>query len=59
MKMTDKTTSWVVTALGAAVAAAGASALKRGPLAAGAMGFGAAHIIMGLLNMSRLCDRHY
>jgi len=45
-------TSWVVTGLGAAVTALGATALS-GPLAAGAIGFGTAHILLGLLDMRR------
>lgn len=50
--MKATTTSWVVTGLGAAVAAVGATALS-GPLAAGAIGFGAAHVVLGLLDMTR------
>jgi len=51
-KMKKATTSWVVTGLGAAVTTIGATALS-GPLAAGAIGFGAAHIALGLLDMAR------
>ncbi|KUK41076.1 MAG: Uncharacterized protein XD69_0871 [Clostridia bacterium 62_21] len=50
--MKPTTTSWVVTGLGAAVTALGATALS-GPLAAGAVGFGAAHVVLGLLDMAR------
>ncbi|KUK63396.1 MAG: Uncharacterized protein XD84_2070 [Desulfotomaculum sp. 46_80] len=50
--MKKATTSWVVTGLGAAVTTIGATALS-GPLAAGAIGFGAAHIALGLLDMAR------
>ncbi|MGQ9497536.1 MAG: hypothetical protein ACUVRC_06250 [Desulfotomaculales bacterium] len=50
--MKATTTSWVVTGLGAAVTALGATALS-GPLAAGAIGFGTAHILLGLLDMRR------
>lgn len=52
MKMRATSTGWVVTALGAAITAAGATVLK-GSLGAGAIGFGAAHILLGLLDMSR------
>ncbi|HAU32713.1 MAG TPA: hypothetical protein DCW46_10795 [Desulfotomaculum sp.] len=51
-EMKKTTTSWVVTGLGAAVTTIGATALS-GPLAAGAIGFGAAHIALGLLDMVR------
>lgn len=52
MKARAKTTSWVVTGLGAAVTAVGATALS-GPIAAGAIGFGAAHMVLGVLDMYR------
>ncbi len=50
--MKPTTTSWVVTGLGAAVTTVGATALS-GPLAAGAIGFGVAHMVLGLLDMAR------
>ncbi|KJS86210.1 MAG: hypothetical protein JM58_07275 [Peptococcaceae bacterium BICA1-8] len=52
MKTKANTTSWVVTGLGAAVTAVGATALS-GPAAAGVIGFGAAHIVLGVLDMFR------
>ncbi|MDK2821441.1 MAG: hypothetical protein PWP31_1406 [Clostridia bacterium] len=46
------TTSWVVTGLGAAVAAIGAKFIK-GNLGAGITGFGLAHLVLGTLDMFR------
>jgi len=46
------TTSWVVTGLGAAVTGVGATMLK-GPLRAGVMGFGLAHVVLGMADMLR------
>jgi len=45
-------TSLVVTGLGAAVTTVGATALS-GPIAAGVVGFGAAHVVLGVLDMFR------
>jgi len=50
--MKPTTTSWVVTGVGAAVTAVGATALS-GPIAAGVIGFGAAHVVLGLLDLAR------
>lgn len=52
MILQPRTTSWVVVGLGAAVTAVGATVLK-GPIAAGTIGFGTAHIVLGLLDMAR------
>lgn len=52
MRHRNNTTSWVVTGLGAAVTTVGATALS-GPIAAGAIGFGAAHVVLGVLDMYR------
>lgn len=45
------TTSWTVTGLGVAVTAAGK--MVGGNLGAGIMGFGLAHVALGLLDMAR------
>ncbi|NPV92098.1 MAG: hypothetical protein HPY50_15130 [Firmicutes bacterium] len=50
--MRGTTTSWVVAGLGAAVTGVGATLLK-GPIAAGAMGFGLAHVLLGVGDMFR------
>ncbi|MDQ7793076.1 MAG: hypothetical protein RDU89_01490 [bacterium] len=50
--MKATTTSLVVTGLGIAVTAVGA-ALVRGNLGAGVTGFGAAHVVLGVLDMFR------
>ena len=50
--MKTNTTSWIVTGLGAAVTTAGATALS-GPISAGVIGFGAAHVVLGVLDMFR------
>ena len=50
--MKGTTTSWVVTGLGAAVAAVGATALS-GPVGAGLIGFGTAHVVLGVLDLFR------
>lgn len=50
--MKPTSTSWTVVGLGAAVTALGATVLS-GPIAAGTIGFGAAHITLGLLDMMR------
>ncbi|WP_366924481.1 hypothetical protein MFMK1_001459 [Metallumcola ferriviriculae] len=49
---TRNTTSWVVTGLGAAVTTVGVTAFS-GPIAAGIAGFGAAHVVLGVLDMYR------
>ena len=50
--MKRTTTSWVVTGLGATVAGVGAT-LMRGPAAAGTVGFGLAHVVLGIADMFR------
>ncbi|MGI6553400.1 MAG: hypothetical protein ACOX37_10460 [Bacillota bacterium] len=50
--MKATTTSWVVTGLGAAVTAVGATAFS-GPVGASLIGFGTAHIVLGILDMFR------
>jgi hypothetical protein len=50
--MKATTTSLVVTGLGLAVTAVGAT-LLRGSLGAGVTGFGAAHVVLGILDMFR------
>lgn len=46
-----RTTSWVVTGVGAAVTAAGL--MTGGMLGAGITGFGLAHVVLGVLDMFR------
>ena len=46
------TTSWAVAGLGAAVSAIGAKGLK-GRLGAGVLGFGLAHVVLGVLDSFR------
>lgn len=55
--MKGNTTSWVVAGLGAAVTGAGAT-LFKGPLKAGLMGFGMAHILLGMADLLRPSVRH-
>lgn len=50
--MKAKTTSWVVTGLGAAVSGVGAMTAKK-KWGAGVLGFGLAHVVLGLLDMVR------
>lgn len=50
--MNGNTTSWIVTILGAIVSAIGYFMLP-GEFAAGVLGFGLAHIVLGLLDMLR------
>lgn len=57
LKMNAKTTSWVVAGLGAAVTGAGAT-LVKGNVGAGVVGFGLAHVVLGLLDMFRPSVRH-
>lgn len=49
--MRGTTTSWVVTGLGAAVT--GFGAMLSGPVRAGVVGFGLAHVILGVGDMFR------
>lgn len=55
--MKGTTTSWVVTGLGAAVTGVGAT-LISGPVAAGMVGFGLAHVLLGVGDMFRPSVRH-
>ncbi|WP_227765593.1 hypothetical protein [Zhaonella formicivorans] len=50
--MNANTTSLVVTGLGAAVTGVGATLLK-GSIGAGVVGFGLAHVVLGVLDMFR------
>lgn len=52
MKAKATTTSWAVTGLGTAVSGLGALTLKK-RWGAGVLGFGLAHVILGLLDMVR------
>ncbi len=54
--MKATTTSWTVTGLGAAVSSLGLGVLRRremGRLGAGILGFGLAHVALGLLDLLR------
>ncbi len=54
--MKATTTSWIVTGLGALVSSLGFGALRRrnmGRLGAGVLGFGLAHMALGLLDTLR------
>lgn len=51
-------TSWAVTGVGALVTAVGASMVKKNKLGAGIMGFGLAHVALGLLDQTRPSVRH-
>ena len=52
IKVNGNTTSWIVTILGVIVSAIGYFMLP-GEFAAGVLGFGLAHIVLGLLDMLR------
>ncbi|HOJ78050.1 MAG TPA: hypothetical protein PLZ08_05530 [Bacillota bacterium] len=52
MKVRANTTSWIVTGLGATVSGLGAMTLKK-KWGAGILGFGLAHVVLGLLDMVR------
>ena len=52
MNVEPKTTSWVVVGLGAVVSLIGQMS-RPGELGAGILGFGLAHIVLGLLDMLR------
>jgi len=51
--MKPTTTSWIVTGLGAAVTGVGATMLSGTMLGAGVVGFGLAHVALGVLDMVR------
>ncbi len=50
--MEPKTTSWIVVGLGAVVSLIGQMS-RPGELGAGILGFGIAHIVLGILDMLR------
>lgn len=50
--MKSTTTSWVVTGLGAVVSGLGA-AMRQSRLGTGILGFGLAHMVLGILDMVR------
>lgn len=50
--MKGNITGWYVAGLGAAVTGIGATVLS-GPLAAGAIGFGLAHVVLGIADRLR------
>lgn len=50
--MKSTATSWVVTGLGAVVSGLGAT-MRQNRLGSGILGFGLAHIVLGLLDMIR------
>jgi 1,4-dihydroxy-2-naphthoate octaprenyltransferase len=52
VSVNGNTTSWIVTILGVVVTAIGYLMLP-GEFAAGVLGFGLAHIVLGLLDMLR------
>lgn len=49
--MNGKTTSWIVTGVGAVVT--GIGYVTGGMIGAGIMGFGLAHVVLGVLDMLR------
>jgi hypothetical protein len=52
MDVEPKTTSWIVVGLGAVVSLIGQMS-RPGELGAGILGFGIAHIVLGILDMLR------
>lgn len=50
--MQASTTSWAVAGVGAAVSGLGASMIKK-KIGAGILGFGLAHVVLGLLDLAR------
>jgi hypothetical protein len=52
MKVKASTTSWTVTGVGAAVSGLGALTLKK-RWGLGILGFGLAHVVLGLLDLAR------
>jgi hypothetical protein len=52
MKARASTTSWAVAGLGAAVSGLGALAVKK-RWGLGIIGFGLAHVVLGLLDLAR------
>ncbi|MEX0974841.1 MAG: hypothetical protein WD024_05790 [Bacillota bacterium] len=50
--MDAKTTSWTTVGVGAIVSAIG-QVMRPSQLGAGIMGFGLAHVVLGLLDMAR------
>ncbi len=52
--MKASTTSWTITGLGTAVSSLGAVMLKRkNEIGLGVLGFGLAHVVLGLLDLTR------
>jgi hypothetical protein len=52
VSMKSTTTSWIVTGLGAVVSGLGAT-MRRSRLGSGIIGFGLAHVVLGMLDMLR------
>jgi len=52
VSMKSTTTSWVVTGLGAVVSGLGAT-MRQSRLGTGILGFGLAHMVLGILDMVR------
>ncbi|MEC9489009.1 MAG: hypothetical protein UMV23_05970 [Halanaerobium sp.] len=55
--MKQSTTNMAVTGLGVLVSGVGASLLKRSKTGAGILGFGLAHVALGVLDMFRPTTR--
>lgn len=51
--MRGTTTSWWVAGIGSAVTALGSTIFKNSRLGAGIMGFGLAHVVLGILDRLR------
>jgi len=56
--MKSTTTSWVVTGLGAVVSGLGAT-MRQSRLGTGILGFGLAHMVLGILDMVRPLPEKY
>lgn len=56
--MKGTATSLAVAGVGALVSAVGASMIKKSRLGAGILGFGLAHVALGLLDQARPSVRH-
>jgi len=50
--MKSTTTGWIVTSLGAVVSGVGAT-MRRSRLGTGILGFGLAHVVLGVLDLLR------
>lgn len=53
MRAKATTTSLAVAGLGAAVSTLGATAFRRSRIGVGVLGFGLAHVVLGLLDLVR------